>query len=205
MLTAAARSELERKFLENDFICGIKKTQLAENLGLTEKQIKKWFKKKRKREAKKMIKNGLSDPIREKLERKFQEKNKISGKEKNELALSLGLKKYQVEIWFSQKRSMIAKRFKKSTVVPCGNSNKQHKQPESQLVLSVHSLHKPTEALASVTTTVSTNSLTEDKQPNENRVETKSMKTQKKKRSSSKKVLDNISTKHVVSLVCFFF
>lgn len=39
----AIRSELERKFLENNFISGIEKTQLARRLELTERQVQKWF------------------------------------------------------------------------------------------------------------------------------------------------------------------
>ena len=39
----AIRSELESKFLENNFISGIEKTQLARRLELTERQVQKWF------------------------------------------------------------------------------------------------------------------------------------------------------------------
>lgn len=55
------RSELERKFLENNFISGIEKTQLATRLGLTERQVQKWFvhrrEKLRRQEKKAGIKN----------------------------------------------------------------------------------------------------------------------------------------------------
>ncbi len=39
----AIRSELERKFLLNNFISGVEKAQLARKLELTERQVQKWF------------------------------------------------------------------------------------------------------------------------------------------------------------------
>ncbi len=39
----AIRSELERKFLLNNFISGVEKSQLAKKLELTERQVQKWF------------------------------------------------------------------------------------------------------------------------------------------------------------------
>ncbi len=40
----AIRNELELHFLTNNFISGIQKTQLANKLNLTERQVQKWFK-----------------------------------------------------------------------------------------------------------------------------------------------------------------
>ena len=37
------RNELERKFLTNNFISGVEKSQLAVKLNLTERQVQKWF------------------------------------------------------------------------------------------------------------------------------------------------------------------
>jgi len=43
------RHELEMKFLQNNFISGVEKDQLAMRLNLTERQVKKWFEKRREK------------------------------------------------------------------------------------------------------------------------------------------------------------
>jgi hypothetical protein len=53
------RDELERKFLENNFISGVEKDQLAVRLNLTERQVKKWFEKRREKKRR-MEKMNLS-------------------------------------------------------------------------------------------------------------------------------------------------
>jgi len=74
------RHELELKFLENNFISGIEKDRLATRLNLTERQVKKWFEKRRekKRRIEKMsISLGLPPgtiPVKERKQKKRQAK-----------------------------------------------------------------------------------------------------------------------------------
>ena len=58
----AIRNELEQKFLENNFISGVQKSQLAAKLALTERQVQKWFVHRREKLRRHEKKYGVASP-----------------------------------------------------------------------------------------------------------------------------------------------